>query len=125
MAPLVGRVPKQVAKYETGRVVPPADVLAKWARATGKPLAYFMPEAEEPEPEPEPEQPAYGLPQNHPGVEELAGDAALRRTLGVTDEDIEDLRTIYIPAHRIETVNDALEFLRAVRSLRSSRGDKK
>jgi transcriptional regulator with XRE-family HTH domain len=83
-AHLVGKSSRQVREYEKDTVVPPSDVLQKWAAATGKPLEYFLPS-----PEPPPAPPAS---QYHPGVEALADDPQTCEQWAVKPEELDRLR---------------------------------
>lgn len=99
---LVGRSSRQVRDYEKGTVVPPADVVQRWAKATGKPLEYFMPTAE-------PEAHAT-IHRSHPGIE------ALRHLLfgnpkdKITEEELDDLSVGFSHSMLI-TPGDALDSL--------------
>jgi len=119
-AHLVGKSSRQVREYEKGTVIPPSDVLQKWAAATGKATDDFTPTPEEaPVPEPPPTtSPAI---QPHPGIEELARpeNAAIREATGIPDDLVAAARRwlLYGPDGEpwpIGTIQEAIDLLKAL-----------
>ena len=108
----VGRTKRMITNYERGDVVPPADVLQKWAETTGKPLEYFLPS-------PEP-APVATTPQQHPGVEALAAILRGDRDHAIADAELDDLRDSTW-AQPIATPGEALDLLLARRRARRER----
>lgn len=108
---LVGISARQVRNYEAGRVTRfSAEVIQKWASATGKPLEYFLP--------PEPNGRANGRPSvRHPGIEALLKAPALAEAAGLDPQFLRAHRDLYIPGPDgdpliVETIEDALDLLR-------------
>jgi len=115
IAPLVGRKPRQCQSYESGATVPPADVLQRWAAATGKPISYFLPDDA-------PSPPSPPVAPDHPGVRALCTepDQLTIRQHHMTDEEVEDLAGLVVLRRgkpvSIRTRGEAVAWCHALRS---------
>ena len=135
-----------VYKWETDKALPRLDKLQLIAAATGKPVSYFLPDAdvqptafdgltERPlaiiadqlaeavevlrrQPDAPTAEPNAATAIRHPGVEALLANDAQRQALGVTDREAADLRSLYLgPGRRVDEPDDAVQFLLILRRL--------
>jgi transcriptional regulator with XRE-family HTH domain len=100
IAPMVGRSVRQIYYYEAGHE-PPLSVIRRWARVTGKPMTYFLPDDDAGEDGPT-ETVAV---QVHPGIEALVTDPDEVSRHNITEAQIEELRSLRLPrpVRKIET----------------------
>lgn len=90
IAAQVKRSARQVQNYELGNDMPPSDVLARWAEATGRPVSHFMEALQEPES-------ADVGSCAHPGVTLLAADTALCDRHHVTLKELQQVSLLVTP----------------------------
>lgn len=112
IAPHVGRSWRRVRDYEAGAAIP-EEILGRWAEVTGKPVDYFL----EPDPEPRPKL------LHHPGLEKLARDPKMMRSLNIASDDIAAARTWNATQPNgqpliIETITQAVEVVQLLQRLR-------
>lgn len=133
-----------VRSYESGRTQPSIEILRKIAEITDKPVAYFYGEDDKSKismfKPGEPTEITIQAPREiaeaiseaisrqfdqitnpsdiqHPGVEELIADTARCQRLNATQKQLEKLRRIIIPGHRIENIFQAEDMLRLIQNL--------
>lgn len=119
MGRLIGRTGRQARNYERGLSPIPAEILQRWADATGKPVAWFL-ETETPAPAGGPSADG-DAPTTHPGVLALAANVDLCRSNRVTPEELQILSGIVSRLHTgeylvIQDAQDALRWLSVIRN---------